>query len=231
MSILILYYHRIGYPGDEGGTVTPEAFRAQMRLLKILQWKFIGMDEVGYIIHGKRINRRRALSITFDDAYRDIYINAFPVLKEMRIPATVYAVSNYVGGEDLWNQGRRPLRPLCSWDELREMAEGGIEIGSHSSTHRSLISLNLDDSVYEIAMSREELQRGLGTTVRHFSYPFGHHDRERARIVKDAGYETACTTVKGSVRPGDDPYKLNRIPVTRGMNIFRFLGRLIKDYR
>jgi len=231
MSILILYYHRIGYPAHERGTVTPEAFLAQMRLLKTLRYRVISMEELLSIVRSNSISRRRAVHITFDDGYRDIYVHAFPLLKIMGFPATVYAVSSMIGGIDGWNEGKRPSRHLCSWDELREMAEGGIEIGSHARTHRSLTGLALADSREEIMLSKEELERGLGFPVRYFSYPYGHHDRERARLVRDAGYESACTTMKGVVRPGDDPYMLHRIAVTRGINLFRFIGKLIKVYR
>jgi peptidoglycan/xylan/chitin deacetylase (PgdA/CDA1 family) len=230
MSILILYYHRIGYPRDEMGTVTPEAFLCQLKLLKSIPIKIIGMKEVCSIVEGKKAPGKRAISITFDDAYRDIYVHAFPLLNRYKIPATVYAVSGMVGGMDMWNEGRRPLRALCSWDELLEMAEMGIEIGSHTCTHRSLIDLDEEGSLEEIMRSKEELEKGLGISIDHFSYPYGHYDRKRAELVKYVGYKSACTTIKGICKTGDDPFTLHRIPVARRTSIFQFFLKVIRVY-
>ena len=89
----------------------------------------------------------RTIAVTFDDGYECIHRHAWPVLRELRIPATVFLATGYLGSStpfpfDPWgvtNAARVPpaaYRPM-TLDQCRELAAGGlIDFGAHTHTHR-----------------------------------------------------------------------------------------------
>jgi peptidoglycan/xylan/chitin deacetylase (PgdA/CDA1 family) len=99
---------------------------------------------------------------------------------------------------------------LMSWEQIRELAGEGHEIGSHSLTHPLLP--DLDDSALreEVVTSRERLAKAIGSEVRSFCYPNGSYDARSLAAVRDAGYRCAVTTTWGLNQPSASPYELAR---------------------
>ena len=112
-------------------------------------------------------------------------------------------------------------RPM-SWQDLREMRDGGMEIGSHGVHHRMLAKLPASLMKAELVESRRRTEAELGTPARVLSYPVGGHDAFDADVVaaaRAAGYEMACTYIAGTSRP--DPasrFELRRLPIERRMD-------------
>jgi peptidoglycan/xylan/chitin deacetylase (PgdA/CDA1 family) len=103
---------------------------------------------------------------------------------------------------------------MLSWDQLRSMARDGVEIGAHTMTHPILTRIPEQEAKDEITTSRRKLEQALGVPVRHFAYPNGQPaDFSPAvrRLVEEAGFRSACTTVQGFNRPSDDRLILKRI--------------------
>jgi peptidoglycan/xylan/chitin deacetylase (PgdA/CDA1 family) len=111
-----------------------------------------------------------------------------------------------------------PLR----WDEVREMAAGGIEFGAHTRTHPVLSRVpGADELVDEIAGSKRQIEQQLGRPVDHFCYPNGSNEdfgADAVEAVRAAGYRTAVTTEKGLNYPGADRFQLVRIGVEPGLD-------------
>lgn len=112
--------------------------------------------------------------------------------------------------------GRESHRTMTA-DELRRLASGGlIDIGAHTVTHARLSSLAEDAQRREITESKRTLEDFLGRPITAFSYPFGNHadyTADTVRLVREAGYEYACSNFGGAVRAGADPLQLNRVLV------------------
>ena len=104
-------------------------------------------------------------------------------------------------------------RPLSS-QEVRQLASGpGIEIGGHSVTHSSLPLLDREAQRREIVENKRRLEELLGRPLQHFSYPHGEHSDETVSLLKQAGYEAACTTQAFAVERSVDIFRLPRICV------------------
>jgi peptidoglycan/xylan/chitin deacetylase (PgdA/CDA1 family) len=97
--------------------------------------------------------------------------------------------------------------------ELRGLQKAGMEIGSHSHSHRRLPELEAQVRRRELSRSKAELQDMLGTEVRSFAYPYGAFDDLCAEEVQDAGYHSACTTGPGWMLRDGDPFRLRRLTV------------------
>ncbi|MGY0798308.1 polysaccharide deacetylase family protein [Lysobacter sp. A286] len=124
-----------------------------------------------------------------------------------------------------WGIARTDGHPDCrpmNWDQLREMRDGGMEVGSHGVTHRMLAKLSIDDLVQELQGSKATLDRELGTSVEVLAYPVGGPDAFDAKVIetaREAGYRMACSYISGTnpvVR--ESRYALNRLPVERDMD-------------
>lgn len=212
----ILMYHHVA-PGhrDSKLFVSPEAFERQVGFLARRGFRVITLEElVRTIRRGERV-RSKTVLITFDDGFRDFYEHAYPVLKRHGVPATVFAVANDVG--------KAREFPFCSWEELREMSDHGIEVGSHTLTHAFLPKLEVRALEREIGESKKILEAGLGKPVRFLSYPGGGFDDRARQAAKAVGYEAAVATHPGASYGDRDLWTLRRLRVSRSCdNLFWF---------
>jgi peptidoglycan/xylan/chitin deacetylase (PgdA/CDA1 family) len=99
---------------------------------------------------------------------------------------------------------------LMTFDELRNLAAAGHEIGSHSMTHCLMPECNDQDLQYEVIESRKRLQAYLHLPIESFCYPNGNADERTARVVESAGYLQAITTEWGHVDHDADRFLLRR---------------------
>jgi peptidoglycan/xylan/chitin deacetylase (PgdA/CDA1 family) len=110
----------------------------------------------------------------------------------------------------------RPGAAIPAWEgmmdfaQLRALAAEGHEVGSHSLSHALLRTELRPDFVRETAGSRALLEDAIGAPVRSFCYPDGAHDEAAVAAVRAAGYVAAVTTLPGTNRPADDPFRLRR---------------------
>jgi peptidoglycan/xylan/chitin deacetylase (PgdA/CDA1 family) len=169
--------------------------------------------------------RRPRVAITFDDGYADNHAYAFPRLVAHGLPATFFITSGLVAGNELalrqsiamWGVGPAEIEPL-TLAQLHELSDAGMEVGSHSVTHRSLGGLTPTAARWEVTASKRYLEDQLQRPVRVFAYPFGKPRRDvtgqAVAVVRAAGFSTAATILYRGLRADDDHLQLPRFPVT-----------------
>ena len=209
----VLLFHRItdAIPPD-GLTVSPARFARICRLLA-RDFRVVPLAEVFRLLRAGEPIPRRTVAITFDDCYRD-NLPAAHVLADHGLHATFFVPTGFVGTDRVFNWDRHlPPLPQLTWDDIREMARLGMEIGSHTVTHADFGAIDLDGARAELVESRIVLQERLGRPVRWFAYPFGgrHNLRpEYIPLIRQAGYEGAVSAYGGFVWPGSDDQVLPR---------------------
>ncbi len=212
--VIVLFYHRIADDAASPWTCSNALFARQMRWLKA-RFDMVSLAEAQRRVAG--VNRRPAVSITFDDGYAANCHQAIPLLVEERIPCTYFVSSRCVleaipFPHDVRNSYEG--RPN-SLDELQQMADAGIEIGAHTRTHCDLGKLKNPKKLYdELVGGGEELQQALGRPVRYFAFPFGlpgNLNTQIFRLAHEFGYEGVCSAYGGYNFPGDDPFHLQRV--------------------
>jgi peptidoglycan/xylan/chitin deacetylase (PgdA/CDA1 family) len=209
----ILMYHSVNPAAQAHNrlAVTDGAFRRQMRFLKEHRYNVIPLEALVELIRAKKKIPARAVAITFDDGYKDVYSYAFPVLREYQFPATVFLIVNEIS---------RPQADRLSWQELEVMQESGlVSFGSHCLGPEPLVNLKSDEEIKkEIFESKRILQERLGQRIVLFSYPEGKFDAKIKKLVKDAGYQAAVATKPGKKYSADDLFALKRLRISQTSN-------------
>lgn len=205
----LLIYHRVG-----GGTTNEldlpvDPFERQMRVLA-------GHDVLSMDAALDRLDAgddSPSFVITFDDGFEDVYHHAWPILRELGLPFTIYLASAFMGGEMRWegSNASGPAGRGLTWEQLREMLDSGLcTVGNHTHSHVSPIRL----SAQELDACTAAIEGELGLTPWHFTYPWGAVVPEQEREVR-ARFRSASTGLLGRNIPSTDRWRLRRVPVRR----------------
>jgi peptidoglycan/xylan/chitin deacetylase (PgdA/CDA1 family) len=247
----ILMYHCVSdFPCEKAipyDNVPPELFKTHMKILASEHYNVISLRVLAKAIESKQDIPPRTITITFDDGYKNNYLNAFPILENMGFCATFFLIVNAINKRQpfehlLWDTASRrhflrhpESRLPFNWREVQEMARNGMEFGSHGLTHRSIGYLEPEAARREIFESKAVLENAISKKVKCFSYPFGSHiysdfNAQTEGILRDAGYEGACTTEIGAVSKGNSVYELRRIPIRETDNSTAFKQKIVGAY-
>ncbi len=209
----VLMYHSIHENASHFFTVSPERFRSQLQYLVDHGHQFVTLDTIVLWFSDGIELPDRAVCVTFDDGYRDNLTTALPILEEFQCPAIIYVVTDFVK-----NGGRTTDIPICSQQELRQLARHPLmTIGGHTKTHPKLSKLSEHEAREEIIGGKKQLEDWLGQAVRHFAYPYGDFSERAIALVKDAGFQTAVTVRPEHVYVHRNPLRIGRIPVDRSL--------------
>lgn len=106
------------------------------------------------------------------------------------------------------DRGAWPMTP----DEVRSLVAGGlVDIGAHTVTHPMLSRLSSKDKAIEIRQSRADCRRLSGRDPVCFAFPHGDLDAECVELVREAGFDTACTSESDLVWSSEDAHQMPRI--------------------
>jgi peptidoglycan/xylan/chitin deacetylase (PgdA/CDA1 family) len=206
----ILMYHRIDYvtlstPAvTKALTVSPEAFRHEMKWLRRHRYHAITQRRLfDALMCGSRLPRRRVV-ITFDDGYRDVHRYALPVLQRFRMHAIAYVITGRISGSD---------HSFLTWKQLRDFERRGVRVGSHTVSHTPLASVSDATALAQLVDSRRKLERKLGHRVPWLAYPYGSYDAHVEYWARKAGYLLATTTDWGALQSAERPLALKRFRI------------------
>lgn len=216
----ILAYHRVMpecRPSD-GLTVRLSLFRRQLEMLARTHRVLPLGEMIDRIVSGEPF-REPLVSITFDDGYEDNHRWAARALAERGLPACFFVTAGYVGTDLVfpWDREAGVAYPMMSWDQVRELSAMGFEIGAHTVHHPDLGRCSAEEVEKELTGSRERIAAEIGKAPDLFAYPFGGRDNfrpELAGVVRDAGFRCCLSAHGGRVMPGEDPFRLRRLPVS-----------------
>lgn len=180
----------------------------------LARWGYtpITIEQWVEIRNGRRRAPKRPIAVTFDDGYRSIYENAWPVLRRKGFTATVFLIAGCLGDTNRW-ETTDPQEPLLNHAEIAEMGAAGICFGSHTSTHRALTEIPEGNAYEELTQSRATLEALLGKPVIALAYPFNKQNRRIRKFARLAGYRAAVLGRGRLNTRWTDPFALMRIPV------------------
>ncbi|HWP97345.1 MAG TPA: polysaccharide deacetylase family protein [Syntrophomonadaceae bacterium] len=233
-GVPILMYHKVSPDPNVGGLtyrVPPDDFDWQMHYLQENGYHTVDIGAVVDHFQKGADLPEKAVVITLDDGYQDNYVFAFPILKKYGLTATVFVVTDIVGGVNEFDTKahRQPRTSMLTWDEIKEMDAGGITIGAHTLDHSQLSKISLKEAKRQIVESKQVLEKRLGKEVQYFCYPYGQYSSAVVRLVKDNGFRAATSIEPGLVTSVKDPYLLKRIAIMGQYDHQRFIKELHRD--
>jgi peptidoglycan/xylan/chitin deacetylase (PgdA/CDA1 family) len=213
--IPILLYHAISAespPVIRPFAVTPETFRRHLDVVVASGVTILTISELVAARDAAMLPARPA-AITFDDGFSDFYEIAQPALREHGLRATLYVATALLRGRP-WSESFPALgASMLDWSLLQAVAEDGTEIGAHSHTHPHLDTLRRDHAREEIVRPKRLLEEELQREVPSFAYPNGYSSAAVRRLVREAGYRSACSVKNALSSPDDDRFSLARLTV------------------
>jgi len=210
LRVPILMYHYLSEPPPDADiyrrdlSVSPTLFAEHLDRMLAEGYVTVSLYQVIDALQRGAPLPDRPVVITFDDGYRDNYENAFPLLRERGMVATIFVITDFIDEQ-------RPA--YLTWDMAREMLAAGISIESHGRNHVSLAGKDDDYLVWQALGSLETIEYELGVRPRFISYPAGEYDRRTIEIFQSAHYWAGVTTRQGATLDNQRLFELPRVRV------------------
>jgi len=192
-NIPILCYHHVSPSIDYYTNTPPDIFARHMRALAG-RYEFWTLQRAAEAF-ARDEDPSGKVVVTFDDGYEDNYAYAAPLLDEVGAKATFFVLPKFAGADNSWNPKAHYRVPHMNWEQTRQLADAGHEIGSHGLTHRPMDTLDLHTNREEIESSKALIEDRLGREVTTFSYPYGITRPDITEVVEQC-YRAAVSTVK-----------------------------------
>ena len=220
-KVPILMYHSI--MDDDEQSVSIQSFKKQMHLMKTMGYQTIKFNEL-------EENNEKKFIITFDDAYENVFINAFPILRKLGFNAVCFIVANKIGAYNDWDKNEFKKKKLMNFEQISEWLINGFNIGSHTLDHVDLTKLNKNDKINQIINSKKYLNSMFNTKINTFAFPFGSYDDETHSIINEY-YDYAVTTKRSRfVKNKFNNKLLPRVPVSKDDSLFKFFLKIKTPY-
>ena len=234
-QVTILCYHSVS---QQQGLVFADSHKMQidiqsfLRHLDYLQSNYHIISLTDFL-RARRQNialPQRAAILTFDDGARNFLTLVAPALLERGIPATSFIVTgeNFTNERSTLNGEWTPEddNSFLSWNEVRQLADQGLEFGSHTCSHYALPDLSAVEARSELEKSLSMLEEHLGPQKFPLSYPHGRTSAEISRLAQTLGYSCAVTTELGPNDAERDLFALRRTVIASDDDIPTFAARL-----
>ena len=200
-GIITIMYHRFEENKYPSTNIRMTDFKEHLEMIKKNNIKFVNPSNFEDELNNNK-NQRKVL-ITIDDGYQSFYDNAWPILKESKIPFILFISTREVGKNG-----------YMSWKNIKEIEKYDfVEIGNHSHTHDYLI--DFDDAAIEndLKKSISIFEENLGKNSIFFSYPFGEYSLSLKKIVVNLGFKYAFGQHSGVVDYTKNFFEMPRFPI------------------
>ena len=215
-GLISIMYHRFNESKYPSTNIQLDVFKEQLNIIEEEGIKFIHPNNFEKSLKEKK-NERKIL-FTVDDGLLSFYENAWPILKEKKIPFILFVNTREVGSYNYMN-----------WDQIRELHNNeNVEIGNHSHSHEYLVDEASDVIIKDIKKSIKIFKENLGENSNFFSYPFGEYSSEFKKIIQELGFNYAFGQHSGVIDETKDLWELPRFPINEKYGEIKRFKTLMK---
>ena len=215
-GLISIMYHRFDESKYPSTNIQIDVFEKQLDIISSEGIKFIHPKDFKKNLYENKKDRK--ILFTVDDGLLSFYKNAWPILKERKIPFILFVNTREVGSFNYMN-----------WDQILELHKSeNVEIGNHSHSHEYLVDENSDFIKEDILKSIDIFKKKLGTNSDFFSYPFGEYSLEFKKIIKDLGFLYAFGQHSGVIDETKDLFELPRFPINEKYGEIKRFNTLMK---
>ena len=203
-------YHRFDENRYPSTNISTDIFTQQLEYVKAQGIEVISLGEVVKRLTNGEELPAHAVSFCVDDAFRSLYDVGMPIIRQYGIPLTLFVNTAAVG-----------THGYLSWQELKELAAEGVEIGNHTDTHAYLVELKPTETASQwkqrvredILRAQKLFEENLGSKPTLFAYPYGEYSPAVVEIIKDLGFSAAFAQQSGVIYSAHNLYNLARFPM------------------
>lgn len=220
---LVFLYHDVSEPEEAHHSglysTNPQVFQDQLEFL-IRNFRLLPLDEI--LSPELDTSRKRCAAITFDDGFVSVKETVRPYLSAKGIPFTIFLNRMAVTENRLFNDSDNGklergngAKVFLDEDDVRSLSRAGIDVGSHTATHRRLVDCDNETLREEIEGNKLYLERLTGQPVRHLALPFGkreHYDEHVLEHCRQAGHEFVFSTNPTFFDSSSEYYQRRLIP-------------------
>jgi len=179
--IIIFVYHSISN-SNYLYSVSPDKFERQLNYLR-KNFQLIKLRDLELFLAEDRSVSNNIAAITFDDGLEDNYTHAFPILKKLNVPATIFIATDFVEKTHI-NASGFTFRFL-NWNQIKEMQESEfVDFQSHSRTHPVLTGLKEEEIHEEFSVSKNEIESQLQKQVNYLAYPKSKYNEQVKKVAE-----------------------------------------------
>jgi len=154
-------YHRFEENKYPSTNIKIEDFKKHLEIIKKEKIQFINPKNFEEELISNK--KQRKILLTIDDGFLSFYQNAWPILKEKKIPFILFVSTREVGAFN-----------YMTWAQINELHNSEfVEIGNHSHSHEYLVEEKTSEIKADIIKSQKIFKHKLGKNSNFFSYPFG----------------------------------------------------------
>jgi poly-beta-1,6-N-acetyl-D-glucosamine N-deacetylase len=213
-SATIFSYSRFGDDELPSSSIRVDQFEAHLRELTSGGYTVLPLSEIAEALRSERPLPDRAVGIAIDDTHRSVYREAWPRLQAAGLPFTLFIATDTVD---------RARTTHMTWDQVRELAAGGVEIGNQTASFAHLMDQEPAFVVGQIERASERIQAVLGRKPRLFAYPYGEYGNALRETVIGGGFLAAFGLHSGVAHPSSDRFALPRFTLNEQLgSIERF---------
>ena len=209
-------YHRFNEKKYPSTNIEIDVFIEQLKIIEKEKIKFIHPKNFEKSLSQNKEERK--ILLTIDDGLLSFYQNAWPILKEKKIPFILFVNTREVGSFNYMN-----------WEQILELHNNeNVEIGNHSHSHEYLVEENPEIIKKDIVKSIKIFEEQLGENSKFFSYPFGEYSSEFKKIIKGLGFKYAFGQHSGVIDETKDLWELPRFPINEKYGEIKRFSTLMK---
>ena len=193
-------YHRFNENKYPSTNIQIEIFKKQIEIIKKNNFEFNNPVEFDLKFFSPKSEKK--ILITIDDAFSSFYQNAWPYLKENKIPFILFVSTEPIGKFGYMN-----------WKQIKEIdKEDFAFIGNHSHSHKYLVNFDFEEFKKDIDQSIKIFQEKLGYNPIYFSYPFGEYSLKQKKYISQK-FKYAFGQHSGVIDINKDKFELPRFPI------------------
>lgn len=209
---VILQYHHVGSATPPVTSISTEDLRKHLEFLRDEGFSVLRLEEVLQALRTGAALPERSAVLSFDDGYRSVYDEAWPLLQEFGYPFTIFVTAGLVTSNG---------RLYASWEQLREMGAAGATLANHTMSHAYMVERAANESEAEWRQRmRSEIEDAealiaaeTGQSHKLLAWPYGEYDAALQALVQELGY-IGIGQHSGPVNASSDFTALPRFPVS-----------------
>ena len=200
-GIIVLMYHRFEENKYPSTNIKIADFINQIDLIKKNSFSFINPNDFEDSL--VNLKNEKKILLTIDDAFKSFYDQAWPILRNNKIPFILFVNTREIGSSG-----------YMTWKQIKEISkEQFVHIGNHSHTHDYLVDKTDAEISNDINLAKKEFKKNLGYNSPFFSYPFGEYSNNFKNIVQSSDFKYAFGQHSGVADETKDFYELPRFAI------------------